>query len=106
MMTDDRGFSLTELPIVAAIILILASILIVGTGESYTAAERLACQEWLRQIDNACRMFSNAHQGRELPSLDLIGQGGAARWYERLLPYFEADSLEAAREYLNCPAPT
>lgn len=103
-MRRRQSFSLTELLVVVAIILVFASLLIVTTGEVYSAAQRIACQQRLMQIDSACRMFSNANRGRELPHLDLIGGASSARWYEKLLPYFNVASVDDAREYLNCPS--
>jgi len=102
-MRRKHSFSLTELLAVVALILILVSLLIVTVGEMYGVAGRLRCQQKLEQIGHACQLFSNANDGRELRCLDLLGKD-AARWYEKLLPFFGVDTVEAGKQYLNCPA--
>ena len=58
-----RGFSLTELLVVVAVILILVALLIVGVSTTYTHAMQLKCQHRLEQIGHACTMYASQHHG-------------------------------------------
>jgi len=91
-----RGFSLTELLVVIGILMILASILIVTTGEMVGRAVQLKCQHRLEQLGAACQMFTNAHDGRYLRSYDTTTH---LRWYDSLLDGKYIDNRDVAR----CP---
>ena len=58
-----RGFSLTELLVVVAVILILISVLIVGVQQIYASAMCLKCQHRMEQVWHGCLMYSNANHG-------------------------------------------
>jgi prepilin-type processing-associated H-X9-DG protein/prepilin-type N-terminal cleavage/methylation domain-containing protein len=58
-----RAFSMTELLVVIAVILILAGMLIVGINQAYTYALQAKCQHRLEQIGYAVRMYSTASHG-------------------------------------------
>ena len=55
-----RGFSLTELLVVVAVILVLVSILIIGTEAVYSRAMRLKCTHRMEQFWQACLMYASA----------------------------------------------
>ncbi len=102
-MTRTHAFSLTELLVVIAVILILVSLLIVGSGEAYDTAQRVACQHRLEQIGQACATWSLRNDGRELRSTDTMLGAIAPRWYERLIPYVGGKTLADSLVHLNCP---
>lgn len=77
-----RAFSLTELLVVVAIILILVTSVIVGSQAVYGRAMRLKCQSRLEQIGEACRMYASEHAGRYPRVWDFSTQ---RRWYEMLV---------------------
>ena len=95
--TTARGFSMTELLVVVAIILILASILMVTTGEMFTQATELQCRHRLSQLGKACQMFANVHRGQRLSSYDRVTY---RRWYDEL----QMGDYITDRRILNCPA--
>ncbi len=66
-----RAFSLIELLVVTAIIAILASLLLPALGQSRTKAYNAACQNNLRQLGIATRLYSVDNQER-LPSAEIL----------------------------------
>jgi len=80
-----RGFSLTELLVVVAVILILTSVLIIGTGQIYASSMRLKCQHRLEQIGQACQMYAMQSQGVYPKAWDMYTR---RRWYETLASRF------------------
>jgi prepilin-type processing-associated H-X9-DG protein/prepilin-type N-terminal cleavage/methylation domain-containing protein len=100
---ESQGFSLTELLVTIAIILILASITVVGLGEGHISARRLECQHRLEQLGHACQMWSNARHGDELAAI-----GGSPTqsklWYHELAAYLSpGGTAEKCADALNCP---
>jgi prepilin-type N-terminal cleavage/methylation domain-containing protein/prepilin-type processing-associated H-X9-DG protein len=57
------GFSLTELLVVVAIMLILLALLVVGVEALHTYAGRLECKHRMEQISYACQMYASANHG-------------------------------------------
>ena len=76
-----RAFSLTELLVVVAVVLILVSILIVGTKAVYAKATQMKCQHRLEQIGSACTMYSSANRGALPPVSDFAA---GKPWYQLL----------------------
>ncbi len=91
--TSD-GFSMTELLVVVAAILILVSLLFVVGGRMYGQSRLLQCQHHLEQIGRAMNMYSVGHQGT-LPAPRSLG---GRLWYETLA----ATHLDDGR-ILGCP---
>jgi len=98
-----RAFSLTELLVVISIILILSSLLVVGIGEFHMLAQRIRCQNNLKELNHACQMWLNEHKEKELAAIGNYG-GRSNLWYKALLPYLSpAGSVAEASLVLNCP---
>ena len=98
-----RGFSLTELLVTIAVILILVSVLMVGTSELYSSSLSLKCQNRLNQLGYACQLFVGRHDGRWPKSWNNVTEldgGGVARlrWYEALAPYCDGN-----KAVFECP---
>jgi prepilin-type N-terminal cleavage/methylation domain-containing protein/prepilin-type processing-associated H-X9-DG protein len=87
-----RSFTLLELLVVLAIILILMALLFVAFGKARQSAWKTACASNLHQIDLAHRMYMN-----DWPNPH--PKGGDAMFWKRLLPY-----LENNEKLFRCPA--
>jgi len=87
-----NAFTLLELLIVIAIILILMALIFVALGKARQSAWKTACTSNLHQIDLAHRMYKN-----DWPNP--YPKGGDAMFWKRLLPY-----LENNEKLFRCPA--
>jgi prepilin-type N-terminal cleavage/methylation domain-containing protein/prepilin-type processing-associated H-X9-DG protein len=92
----SRAFSMTELLVVIAVIVILMSLLIVTVNGVYAQAGRLKCQHRLEQIWHACRMFENQHG--QLPQA--YNPKTFVRWYDALV----GGEFVTDRDFITCPA--
>ena len=81
VLRRNTGFSLTELLVVIAVILVLMGILIVGVQSVYSHAAQVNCQHNLEQIGHACRMYSTSHDGMLPRAWDMHS---GRLWYEAL----------------------
>lgn len=75
-----RGFSLTELLVVVAVVLILIALMVVGIQSLQSHALQVKCQHQLEQIGHACAMYTSKH--RVLPESSNVATGRP--WYESL----------------------
>jgi len=91
----NRGFSLTELLIVVAVILVLIALCIVAAEGLYAHGVRLQCQHRLGQLFQACRLFANVQDGRFPRSWDPVTR---RRWYNTLTDYLDSPDV------LACPS--
>ena len=58
------AFSLTELLVVVAVIVILMAVLVVGINNAYSRAVQIKCQHHLEQIGQALQMYVSGAHGR------------------------------------------
>ena len=92
-----RGFSLTELLVVTAVLLVLISLIIVGVDSVYVSAMQLKCQHRLEHIGSACNMYALSNQGTLPESAE---QYMGRPWYQVLYECGHLDTLDA----VACPS--
>jgi prepilin-type N-terminal cleavage/methylation domain-containing protein len=105
--TVRRAFTLIELLVVIAIIAILIGLLVPAVHSAREAANRIKCDDNLRQLGLAAQLFHDSNQhfppgiGYYPPAGDAFGTGQF-----HLLPYLEQDNLyRASLGTLAFPAP-
>jgi prepilin-type N-terminal cleavage/methylation domain-containing protein/prepilin-type processing-associated H-X9-DG protein len=98
-----KGFTLTELLVVIAIIAILIALMLPAVRNVRPAAERIRCQNNLKQLMMALHSYADTHSTGSSTISDsffppgCIGPGATPEerlsWMVALLPYLEQDSL-------------
>ncbi len=91
----QSGFTLIELLVVIAIIAVLVGLLLPAVQKVREAANRLTCQNNLKQIGLAIHNFSDAHQSLPTSNRPSSNSVTSARqgWVLFLLPYIEQGNL-------------
>jgi prepilin-type N-terminal cleavage/methylation domain-containing protein/prepilin-type processing-associated H-X9-DG protein len=103
-----RGFSLTELLIVIAVIAVIAAILLPVFALAREKARQATCLSNLRQIGQAFHLYCQDYDGTHLISMQLGSQ--ARTWHARLEPYvrgngiYTCPSSAAAPDHYSIPA--
>ena len=90
----NGAFTLTELLVVVAVILILLSLVILGADTAYTQAMQVKCQHRLEQIWNACLMHAAGNQAT-LPAA--WSHELAKPWYDVLVDEGYVDTGDTIR---------
>jgi len=96
MRAKRSAFSMTELLVVMAVILLIASLFIAMTGEVYSRAMEVMCENNLAATWAGCVMFGNQHGGR-LPRAwnNVTDSGARLRWYAAISEYLDSNDVIA-----------
>ncbi len=98
MRRTDRGFSLIEMQVVIAIVMMFSSMLVVGSSELYRQAQQVACAANLSQLGTACLMVRNTTRRLPTARSNIVGDETAVRWYDLLRAYLDDTKV------FTCPA--
>lgn len=104
LSSRPRGFTLVELLVVIAIIGILVGLLLPAVQSARSAARRLQCQNYIKQMTLACLLHESA--ARHFPSAGWgwswggdpdrgFGKNQPGAWTYSILPFIEETSLHA-----------
>jgi prepilin-type N-terminal cleavage/methylation domain-containing protein len=97
---QQRAFTLIELLVVIAIIAILAAMLLPALGKAKETGKRISCNNNLRQLGMAMRMYVDDNQGTLPPHIT------ASRWPDKFYDYYgkNVKVLLCPSEITNTPA--
>lgn len=101
----NKAFTLAELMVVTAIILLLGALLIPVVIGAYDGALRLACTNNLHQISMCCHHYAREHKGR-LPAEGNKGIKDPKKshaWFYRLPHYADGVSVRDKNTIFQCP---
>jgi len=93
-----RAFTLIELLVVIAIIAVLVGLLLPAVQKVREAANRMKCQNNLKQFGVACHSYHDANGyfppgALEIPQVTYSWDGDKGSWLVCILPYMEQENL-------------
>jgi prepilin-type N-terminal cleavage/methylation domain-containing protein len=93
-----RAFTLIELLVVIAIIAVLLALLLPAVQKVREAANRMKCQNSLKQFGLACHSYHDVNSlfppgALEIPQVTYSWNGDKGSWLVCILPYMEQDAL-------------
>jgi prepilin-type N-terminal cleavage/methylation domain-containing protein/prepilin-type processing-associated H-X9-DG protein len=94
----QNGFTLVEVLVVTVIITMLVGLLLRGVQAAREAANRMTCQNHLKQLALAALHHHDA-KGCFPSGVRLIGEDGGTTLAVELLPYFEQENLQEKYNY-------
>ena len=90
------GFTLIEILVVIAIIVLLAALIFPVFSRARNTARTASCASNLKQIGLAFRLYTEDYRGR-YPNFDIAGNADCG-WAEQIYPYVKATAI------FKCPA--
>jgi len=103
----SRAFSLIELLVVVAIVLVLVALIVPGIRSSKEAAARAVCLGNLRQLATSSLQYAQDHGGVLPHTAWNSNPALSKRWMHELAPYVNADlatgDLITANAVFRCP---
>jgi prepilin-type processing-associated H-X9-DG protein len=94
------AFTLIEVLVVIAIVIVLSGLLLGAVQAAREAANRVTCQNHLKQLAIAA-LHHHLAKGSFPTGVHLIGDNGGTNLEVELLPYFEQDNLQAQYNYAD-----
>jgi prepilin-type N-terminal cleavage/methylation domain-containing protein/prepilin-type processing-associated H-X9-DG protein len=101
----NKAFTLAEIMIVMAIILLLGSLLLPAIAGAYDSALRIACTNNMHQMSVCSMLYAKEHRNR-LPAEGNKGIKDPKKsraWFYCLPPYADAEDVQTRNSVFQCP---